>query len=324
MDNKTTPKPKAKKTTSPVKKETAPKKTKSFGVIIAALDSPYYGNYAFQLALSLKHTSPKLNVALLCNDGGVSHLSPDKISFFDKTIKVNKTAVTSNGQPATLKFKTYLYDVSPYDKTLFLDADTLFCPKRSVEQMIAEIPKGCKFTMQNRGAIDLANATEQQLNSRFTIWANSLQIKEAYKFKDGRLFNLSSELIYFEKDEKVKQLFKTAQKEYDNIKVSYELFNGGVPDELPFAISMIKNKMYPHQEIWRPFYWEAFDKKRLLHNPRDLYQQYYGVSFGGNIQESFIKKFYKNLAQYYANQFGVQHIFGLKDKRSFLPNRHTI
>lgn len=312
MDNKTTKTSKTEKVKS------------TFGIIITALDSPYYGKYAFQLALSLKHTSPNVSLSLLCNDSGKSHLTTGELAFFDKIIKVNKTAVTSHGRPSTLKFKTYLYDISPYDRTLYIDADTLFNPRRSVEDMLSELPKDCVFTMQNRGSIDLKTATPEQLNSRFTIWANSKHIKDAYKFKDGKLFNLSSELIYFKKDPKVKALFDTAKKEFDNPKVQYELFNGGVPDELPFAISMIKHEMYPHDEKWRPFYWEAFDKKRLLNNPRDLYQSHYGVSFGGNIQESFIKKFYNNLAQYYCNQFGVQHVFALKDKRSFLPNRHTI
>lgn len=299
-------------------------KKSTFGIIVTALDSPYYGKYAFQLALSIKHTSPNVKIALLCNDKGKAHLSQNDLAFFDSIIKVNDVAVTSKGMEATLKFKTYLYDITPFDETLYLDADTLFNPKKSVEQMIAEIPKDCVFTMQNRGMINLGTASDEQLNSRFNIWANSLHIKEAYKFTEGKLYNLSSELIYFKKDESVKKLFDTAKKIFDNPKVQYEFFNGSVPDELPFAIAMIQLDMYPHLENWRPFYWEAFDKKRLLNNPTSLYQSYYGTSFGGNIQEPFVKKFYKNLVQYYCNQFGLANPFPLKDKRSFLPNRHTI
>lgn len=294
------------------------------GVIIAALDNPYYGNYAFQLALSIKHTAPDVSISLLCNDSGKSHLSSDKLSIFDKILKVNKVAVTSNGRAATLKFKTYLYDVSPYDETIYLDADTLFSPKKSIYDLFNSIPKEVNFTMQNRGSQDLKDSTDEQLNSRFNIWANSLHIKKSYNFKEGKIYNLSSELIYFKKDKEVEKLFKTAQKEYDNIKVQHEDFNGGVPDELPFCIAMIKTGLYPHVIGWRPFYWESFDKKRLLHKPNELYNQYYGVSFGGNFQEDFIKKFYKNLAHFYCNKFGVQYVFPLHNKRSFLPGRHTI
>ena len=218
------------------KLETTPTKAPKRGVIIACLDQPYYGNYAFQLALSIKKNAPTMAISLLCNDKGKGHLTQDKLAFFDKVIKVNDTAVTSKGQPATLKFKTYLYDVSPYDETIYLDADTLFLPKKSINELFDSIPKDCNFTMQNRGHIDLETATPEQLNSRFTIWANSQHVKDAYKFKAGKYYNLSSELIYFKKDKKVKELFDLVKKEYDNVKVSYENFNGGVPDELPFAI----------------------------------------------------------------------------------------
>ena len=296
----------------------------TFGVIIAALDQPFYGNYAFQLALSIKHSSPKTNISLLCNEAGKGHLTSEKLAFFDKVIKVNDVAVTSNGRKATLKFKTYLYQITPYNETLFLDADTLWLPRQPIENLINEIPKDCVFTMQNRGFIDFETATDEQLNSRFNIWANSGHIKAAHKFKTGKLFNLSSELIYFKKDATIEKLFKDAQKLYDNPSVAFENFAGGVPDELPFAIAMIKNNIYPHLTNWRPFYWEAFDKKRLLNKPSELYNSYYGVSFGGNFQEPFIKRFYDNLARVYANAFGLQYVFALKDKRSFLTNRHTI
>lgn len=321
----------AKKTTSkttPVKElfceEKRPAKKDNFGIIIAALDSPYYGNYALQLAMSLKHTSPKVQIALLCNDAGKGHLTEDKLTVFDKIIKINKTAVTSNKRAATLKFKTYLYQISPFDTTLYLDADTIFLPKRSVYDMLNELPKGLDFTMQNRGFLDLEKATDLELNSRFNIWASSKQIKDNHKFKKGHLYNLSSELIYFKKTKEVEKLFKDAQAYFDKPGVDFENFNGSVPDELPFCLSMIKNDLYPHAPNYRPFYWEAFDKKRLLLKPNLLYQQYFGVSFGGNFQEPFIKKFYDNLARYYANAWGLQYVFPLKDKRGFLPNRHTI
>lgn len=303
-------------------KESSKKET--FGIIIAALDNPYYGNYAFQLAISLKHSDPSVSIALLCNEAGKGHLTEDKLIIFDKILKVNDIAVTSNGRQATLKFKTYLYQISPFNTTLYIDADTLFLPKKSVTQMIKEIPEDCLFTIQNRGYIDLKESSDEQLNSRFIIWANSKHIKDNYNLKEGKLFNLSSELIYFKKDPKIEKLFKDAQKEFDNVKVIYEDFNGSVPDELPFSIAMIKNGIYPHLVNWRPFYWEAFDKKRLLRDSTTLFAQYYGVSFGGNFQEELIKKFYNNLVRFYANAWGLQNIFPLKDKRSFLPNRHTI
>ena len=75
-----------KKTTTKneVKEVKASEKTITRGIIIACLDQPYYGNYAFQLALSIKHTAPNMPIALLCNDAGKGHLTQDKLVFFER------------------------------------------------------------------------------------------------------------------------------------------------------------------------------------------------------------------------------------------------
>lgn len=314
----------AKEKTTKEKAETSTKKKKTRGVIIVAVNHHNYGKYAFQLAMSIKHTSPNMQIALAHDGAGASILNETELSIFDKVIKVNPSILQDNGRRQVLRFKAFLYDMTPFDETVYLDADILWSPKTSIDELFKSIPKNCKFTMQNRGAIDLGKADDNQLNSAFSIWVNSKKLKEAYGFKAGQLFNLSSELIYFQKDEKVAEFFKQVKVEFSTIKVSHLHFNGGIPDELPFAIAMIKTKMYPHQQDWRPIYWEAFDKRRLLTKPAELYSDYMAVSFGGNVQENFIKKFYNNLAQYYCNQFGVQYPFPLKDKRSFIPERHSI
>jgi len=295
---------------------------KSIGVLLVAVNHPYYGNYAFQLALSILNTSPKMKITLAHNGAGINHLSEDQLSIFDKVIKVKDSILEVNGRKQTMIFKAFLNDITPYDETLYLDADMLWSPKKSVEEFLLTIPKKVNFTMQNRGKLDLA--TEKQLDSTFNIWVNTKHLKEVYKFKEGHLYNLSSELIFWRKCKEVDAYFKQVKIEFSSIKVKHIDFGGGIPDELPFGIAMIKTKMYPHKENWRPAYWEGYDKKRLLLRPKELYLEYFAISFGGNLQENMIKKFYNNLAQYYCNQFGEQHSFPLHDKRRFIAERHTI
>ncbi len=294
----------------------------SKGILLVALNHPYYGHYAFQLALSIKSNDPDVNISIAHDGVGISYLDANKLSIFDKTIKIKDDMLKVGGRKEVLKFKAYLYDITPYSETLYLDADILWLNKRSVSEFIKTIPEEVNFTMQNRGFLDLKN--DEQLDSNFSIWVNSKELKETYGFKSGKLFNLSSELIYFKKTKEVAEYFKQVKIEFSAIKVNYVNFNGGVPDELPFAIAMIKNDFYPHESNWRPIYWEAFDKKRMLNKIQELNTSYFAVSFGGNLQENFIKKFYNNLAQFYCNRFAVQHVFPLKDKRTFIKERHTI
>lgn len=303
-------------------KKAPAKKKETTGIILVAVKHPNYGNYAFQLAMSLKATSPNVKITIAHDGAGISRLHGDKLNIFDKVIKLKENVLQVNGRSETLKFKAYLYDLSPYDNTLYLDADMLWSPKKPVSAFLEDL-KDIDFTMQNRGSIDL-ESKDEALNTSFSIWVNTKDLKEAYNFKKGKLFNLSSELIWFKKTEKTKAFFKEVKINFASINVKHLNFNGGIPDELPFAISMIKTGLEPHQDNWRPIYWEAFDKLRLLLNPKSLYENYWGVSFGGNFQEPIIKKFHNNLAQYYCNKYGVQYVFPLKDKRSFIAERHTI
>lgn len=305
------------------KKKAPAKKKETTGILLVAVNHPNYGNYAFQLAMSIKATSPSMKVSIAHDGAGISRLHGDKLNIFDKVIKLKDNVMKINGRKEVLRFKAYLPDISPYDNTLYLDADILWSPKKTIYEFIDSIPKDVDFTMQNRGSIDL-ESKDEALNTNFSIWVNTKDLKEAYGLKKGKLFNLSSELIWFKKTDKVKAFFKEVKINYSSIKVKHVDFNGGIPDELPFAISMIKTGVEPHIDGWRPIYWEAFDKQRLLLKPKVLYANYWAVSFGGNFQEPMIKKFHNNLAQYYCNKYGVQYVFPLKDKRSFISERHTI
>jgi hypothetical protein len=94
-----------------------------------------------------------------------------------------------------------------------------------------------------------------------------------------------------------------------------------MPDELPIAISMILNKMKPHRDIFKPIYWEHYEKRHL--SPPELYHEFWGYSGGGSVNSSSVKKIYNDLAQNYCRRFGVQHL-PLQDKRRFLPKRSNI
>ena len=294
----------------------ASKKTK--GIILLALNHPYYGELAFNLAMSLKFTSPNLSITLLADAGGMAYLTADKQKLFDGIILCPETYSTFRGRKNYLKPKVYLNHFTPYDKTLFLDVDMIMTPKKSIESLMDDC-NGVAFTMQNRGHLDLEHGN---LDNGFIIWANSKEIKESHGFTTGKLYNLSSELIYWEKGKKSDNIFTDAQRLLESPGVKYTDFAGGVPDELPFAISMIKNDCYPHIDTWRPIYWESFDKVQPTEG--DINSKYFGVSLGGNIIPNYTKKIYTNLVKFYGRHHGVTIHGPVKDKRQFLTDRKSI
>ncbi len=89
----------------------------SHGVFYVAAGKKYVDE-ACRSAQSLKTLNASLKISIACNQ------NPEKIDLFDQIILVDETVKSRN---EGLLFKTkYLYTLSPYKRTLFVDTDTYF------------------------------------------------------------------------------------------------------------------------------------------------------------------------------------------------------
>lgn len=289
--------------------------TPTQGVVLLALNHAYYGNYAAQLAASIKFSAPDTKITLLHDGKGATHLIEKRLSLFDKVIKIDTSYYTIKGRYEYLKPKAYMYELSPYDTTIFLDADMLWLPKRPITEVFNKL-KDIDFTMANRSNGDIS-----KVKNGFISWCNPQEIIDKYNVA-GILYNLSSEFFYFKKTKEVQEFFKAAQDCFNDIKVNHLQFATGIPDELPFEIAMLQTGLYPHTSPWLPSYWQQFRNERLA--PADMYNIYYAYSCGGAMQSDAVKRFYNNLAQFYCNKLGLGAYFPLISKRQFLPERINI
>lgn len=290
---------------------------KKQGILLIAAGHPYYGNYAYQLAVSLKANSLDIPVSVIYEGNGLGHLSASKMAIFDHLIEAKPAHYTSKtlGIRDIFKLKTAIYDLTPYDETLYLDSDMLWLPNKMVEDVFHEL-KDIDFTMSNRGAMVMNDA-----NEGFIQWASVNDIRTIYGFKDEMLYHLSSEFIYFKKTKEVKGLFEKVKKNFDYPKVNYKIFGSNQPDELSFTIACMQTGIYPHTVGYFPAYWESFHKMNL--NGIAMYKAYYLCSFGGAIYSNGVRDFYNNLAKYYTQKVG-ENYFPLTDKSKFLPERAVI
>ena len=293
------------------------KKTESKGIVLIAAGHPYYGNYAYQLAVSIKANSNNIPISLIVEGNGITHLTNDKLKIFDLIIpaKPENYISKSLGIRDVFKLKTHIYDLSPYDTTLYLDADMLWLPQKNVESLFDEL-KDINFTMSNRGSLSIDDAEKG-----FIEWADPQLIKQIYGFDKQMFFHLSSEFIYFKKTKENKSFFEKVKKNFDYPKVPYKLFGNNQPDELSFTIAMMQSELYPHTSSFFPAYWEAFNKQNLP--VKQMYENYFLCSFGGAVNENYVINFYNNLAQYYLNLIG-ETLFPLVDKRNFMSDRTII
>ena len=126
---------------------------KEKGILLIALGHPIYGKMAAALAASIKVAQTETPVVLYCNDKSVSRLMDGEKKLFDKMITMPEDYYIVNGVEKYLKAKTHIYDLSPFDETIFLDVDMIWNPKKKPEDLFEEL-KNLNFTMCNEGYVD--------------------------------------------------------------------------------------------------------------------------------------------------------------------------
>lgn len=286
------------------------------GILLIALGHPNYGKMAANLAASIKATS-KIPVCLAFGDGGDRHLNEKDRSFFDKFVEIPKEYYHRMGMlKEYIKVKCHVYDLSPFDETIFLDADMIWLPIKPIDELFKEC-KEIDFTIQVRGFCDMVEPKED-----YSWWVNLKQLKEAYKIESGKYYSYSSEFIYFKKKKQIGDYFKKAVKNYDTLSVEHTMFDGGIPDELIFGLTTLQTGLEPHKDYFTPIYWEQAEKRGL--QGTQLYSGYYAYSLGGASQSRKEQGIYDNLVQFYANKMGMTNNYKAKNKREYLPQRQRL
>lgn len=276
---------------------------KNRGILLLALGHPNYGGMAFNMAVSIRRVS-NIHIHLVWHGNALNHLTSEKLSYFDSKEICPDECFIKNGQVRYFKAKTFLYDLSPFDDTLYLDVDMLWL-KKPVEEMF-ELLKDTDFTMENR-AEEIINE-----GTRYS-WANArdLQAKGL-----TRLPNLHSEVIYFKKTERVKKYFDSAKRFYDNPTVKPNVFNGDVADELAFLLAQMDTGLKPHLSPFQPAYWMYIDRKKTT-SWTDIYNNYYLYSLGGKQMSTLMKEKYDQRVAANNMEMGIASSWKAVNKSKF-------
>lgn len=212
-----------------------------------------------------------------------------------------------------------VYDLSPYDITVKLDADIIWIPGRRPGQLFDDL-EDVDITFENRG---------EGWNKGNSVWAKEIDLKETYNLHEGRkLYKIFGEFVYFKKSKAARLFFRTAKDIYRRrkVKTTASFANGIFTDELAFQIAGMITEIYPHLDNYTPVYNSFLELKEFNRKyPYELAQEgFYGYSIGGNVTDAFTKKNYDGLAQFYFNKLGLLNPYQVRDKRQFLPERKPL
>jgi hypothetical protein len=142
--------------------------------------------------------------------------------------------------------KFYLDRLTPFDETLFVDADMIFSPMADFNEFWRSMTT-VEWTMANRGKDDIVKGISE--------WTTKEDIAEAYGEVE-QWYDLSSEWIYFKKNDLSYSIFANAEMYYEDNKLKVREFAGDRPDEPYFNLSLISVNHKPHQAPYQPTYWQ--------------------------------------------------------------------
>lgn len=267
------------------------------GVVLLAIGHDSYFRMAQMLAASIKVNNPDIQIALI-NDGTKEIDS----ALFDFSIIATDVIPEHH-------YKNNLYDLTPFDATLYLDVDMILFPGSDLKNIFDEL-NGVTFTVMNK-------------LSDHCVWASIEDIRSNTNNFDDPFHMYYSELLYFEKGKEAKSLFTLAKKKLKS-KLPNTPFNKGMADELAFILAAMELRIKPHKPNWLPVFWHFRDKKDAHMQPYQLMKKYVAYSIGGNSLPQYVKATYNNLAVHYAKEKGISKPYKAEDKRYFLENRTKI
>lgn len=277
------------------------------GVLLIAMGHENYLKMAVNLAASLRASEKDVLIHIV-HDGGLYSLPTNEQELFSSESIPPVTHWHTAGRPDYIKPKTRMYDLSPYEKTLFLDVDMVWMCERPVRELFKEL-EGVDFTIMNEGPKESC------------YWADPTELREMVG-PEHPMYIFYSELVYFEKNQKTKDFFKKVQKAFDKPKPGTKQFAGSaMPDELAFILASLQTGIIPHKDNWLPVYWHFRDRKHRHLQPYQLSKMFYGYSIGGNVTPEYAKAHYNNLTAHYAKLMGVTKPYQVRDKKTYIPER---
>lgn len=274
------------------------------GFIIYALGHNNYYHMAETLAASLKFNGAT-NITLVCDN--YTNISNE--SLFENMIRIDvKQPLVFN------KYTICMYDHSPYDVTIKLDADMIVLNGRNPMDLFGLLDNYDVMHM-NRG---------HGWNAGNSVWADEAALKDAYGFSDNdKLYKIYGEFVYFRKSDIAKKYFASVKKIFNKPRVQMleDFSNGSFTDELAYQIASIQHNM-TYIENFTPVMNKYLDyRKYEFMYAYMLPPQFYAYSIGGNSTSPFMRDQYNILAKHYYHQLGLQNPYQVKDKKTFLPER---
>lgn len=273
------------------------------GVIILALKKATYAMGAFNLATSIKHFNPGINITLVSDLEHQKHFLPEHYQVFDSIKQMDHYDYTDRNnrfQPGLAKLNVYKY--SDYDYTLYIDADSLAL--KDIQPFIDHLilSKGV-FYSQFMGRGGKADSIS------YSPWATNEQIWNYFSLSpDTTITTVNSSWFFFTK--KAESFFKKSVKNFNNGFKEEDLqlkWGTTLPDELFLVGTLAQMGIDPNSGIDAMFFGGQLDSRTLHEIEKD---QYFITLYGGvgSVKDPYVS-WYDRLMFRYCESKRQEHRF---------------
>lgn len=269
------------------------------GVLLVATGHPYYGEMAYNLLKSIRYNSD-IDIAIVATKEALH------------TTKERDFQLIEIPNPESIgKLKTELIDLSPFDRTIYIDADSLICPGKDIRDFL---------NVENPLKIPYLKLIDTKTTpGNYNHWVNFSYLKEHYNIQIPQMpGEYQSSVITFDKSETSKEFFKAAQRAFQLMKEHFGTIGGWyktVPDEACFWAATVETGYFPEHNLYPHIYfgWGAQSANR-----GHILKHHHLVTFPSaqNVLAQTSKYLYNDLSNFYASKLGKKG-YQWKDKGTF-------
>ena len=262
------------------------------GVLIIACGHPIYGNMAFNLALSIKYNAP-CHITVAYSEESLSELSYEQLQYFDNTIEVPEHYYLRGDKKAYQRIKVYANEITPYDETILIDADTLWGMGNDIKNL---------FSQDNIFNIGVLGSWQngKETFKGYTYWEKPTKIVEYWKVE--KIYKTYSGFVYWKRESEF--IWKECQRVYDDQEAPCATWAGDKPDEYAFNIGIPLSGYSLPTDSYMPVFFGFTGHKYTEHQIRKNFQ---GMSVAGNFPDPYLITVYHQFLRIITRRIGVPH-----------------
>lgn len=273
------------------------------GILLLCFGNPSYAYATWNIIASIRYFNKDINITVCFDELTLKYIPP--IENINTIVLSNEQLYNIRGKLEPGMAKTLIYDLSPYDETLYIDVDSVLL--KDISPLMDSLSKKGGYyytTVIDKGGRDS--------NLQYNGWAEMSVIWEYFKLKeDAILPTIQSSYCWFKKCKDAEVFFQAVKNNF-NIPYRYlkTRWGGTIPDELIYSGTCAQFGINPQGDdavfFGNKTSSDTFEQITTKHYIHTLYGSGRGVK---TVREKYISWYDRLMAKYAGiNFYRAQYI----------------